>query len=144
MSIKFNHVCVVVRDLDEAVARYKAVLGAEPSFTIESVPGEGIKVAWFLVGDVGIELEQPIGPGAVARFLEKRGEGLHHISFTVDDVDSRMRSLLANGIELVGGDTQSYGVELEDGDTRTTVVPKLLFIHPRSANGVLIEYNQVD
>lgn len=144
MSIKFNHVSVVVKDLDEAVARYKVLLGTEPSHIIESVPGEGLKVALFTIGDVMIELEQPIGPGVAAKFLERRGEGLHHISFTVDDIDSRMHSLLANGVEVVGGDTQSYGVELQDGDTRTTVVPKLLFVHPRSANGVLVEFNQVD
>jgi methylmalonyl-CoA/ethylmalonyl-CoA epimerase len=144
MGIKFNHVSIVVRDLDEAVARYKVLLGTEPSHIVDSLPEEGLRVALFTIGDVMIELEQPIGPGVAARFLEKRGEGMHHISFTVDDIDSRMRSLLDNGIELVGGDTQSYGVELQQGDTQTTVVPKLLFVHPRSANGVLVEYNQVD
>ncbi|OGO04761.1 MAG: hypothetical protein A2Y91_03135, partial [Chloroflexi bacterium RBG_13_54_8] len=88
MAMKINHVSICVRNLDEAVARYKKILRVEKAFNFGIVEWEGVKAAGIPLGDFVLEFVEPVGTNTFSRFLEKHGEGLHHISFTVDDVES--------------------------------------------------------
>lgn len=130
MIKKIDHVSVVVKNLDEGLKAYENLLGIKPSH-VETVPDQGIKAAMLVLGDVEIELIEPISADSgVAKFLEKKGEGVHHICFEVDDVDKELQSLAARGVDLI------------DKQGRKGLAGKIGFIHPRSANGVLVELAQ--
>jgi len=125
-----HHVGIAVRRIDEAVERYRA-LGLQPE-TIEDVPSEGVRVAFLPAGPVRIELLESLRPdGVIARFIERRGEGLHHLAFVTDDIRPAMTRLKSEGFELV------------DSEPRRGAHGRLVaFIHPRSAHGVLFELVQ--
>ncbi len=126
-----SHIGIAVRSLDDALALFRA-LGLEASGR-EEVPGESVRVAFLPVGGTRVELIEPTAPAsAVARFIAKRGEGLHHISLEVDDIRAAMRDLAARGFELLSA-------EPREGAHGSLVC----FLHPRSAGGVLIELCQV-
>jgi methylmalonyl-CoA epimerase len=122
-----HHVGIAVRRLEDALAGYRA-FGFEPE-GIEEVPAQGVRVAFLQAGDVRLEfLESLAQDGVIARFVERRGEGLHHLAFAVDDVRAELRRLLAAGLELV------------DAEPRPGAHGRLVaFVHPRSAHGVLVE-----
>ena len=126
-----HHVGIAVRRIDEAVERYRA-LGLQPE-TIEDVPSEGVRVAFLPAGPVRIELLESLRPdGVIARFIERRGEGLHHLAFVTDDIRRAMTRLKSEGFELV------------DSEPRRGAHGRLVaFIHPRSAHGVLLEIVQI-
>jgi methylmalonyl-CoA epimerase len=126
MIKQISHLGMAVKDLDEAREFYRSVLGLESSDPI--IGGDGmIKVSMVKVGDTLIELLQPIGnEGVVAKFLEKRGEGFHHICYEVDDIDAEIRSLKAAGMEILG-------------EPRPGAEGMSVFLHPRGTHGVLIE-----
>jgi methylmalonyl-CoA epimerase len=126
MIKKISHLGVAVRDLEEARAFYRSILGLESSDPI--LGGEGaIEVSMVQVGDAIVELLQPVGnEGVMARFLEKRGEGIHHICYEVDDINAEVTSLKAKGIEIIG--------EPKPGAEGMSV-----FLHPRGTHGVLVE-----
>lgn len=128
-----NHVAVVVRNLDEALKLYQDLFGVKPS-KIEAVPEQGVKAAILPMGNGGeIELLEPIDPNAgVAKFLESKGEGIHHICLEVDDVDADLNKLAAKGVSLI------------DKKGRKGLAGKVGFIHPRAVKGVLIELAQVE
>lgn len=117
---------MAVRDLEEAREFYRSVLNLESSGPI--IGGDGtIKVSMVKVGDVLIELLQPIGnQGIMAKFLEKHGEGFHHICYEVDDISEEITSLKAAGLEVLG--------EPKPGAEGMSV-----FLHPRGTHGVLVE-----
>ncbi len=126
-----SHIGIAVRSLDDALALFRA-LGLEASGR-EEVPGESVRVAFLPVGGTRVELIEPTAPASpVARFIAKRGEGLHHISLEVDDIRAAMRDLAARGFELLSA-------EPREGAHGSLVC----FLHPRSAGGVLIELCQV-
>jgi len=129
--MKINHVSICVRNIDEALARYKTILEIEQVHDFGTVDLEGVKAAGISIGDFLLEFIQPVRPGPFSRFLEKRGEGLHHLSFTVDDVDRKQQYLLSKGVELA--DTSPRGVE--------SLNVKYILVRPRSANGVELEFN---
>jgi methylmalonyl-CoA epimerase len=131
MIKKVHHVAVVVKSLDEALKLYDNLFGAKPS-KIETIPQQGVKAALLPMGDGGeIELLEPIDPqGGVAKFLETRGEGVHHICLQVDDVDQELRKLADKGVQLI------------DKQGRPGLAGKIGFIHPKSTKGVLIELAQ--
>jgi methylmalonyl-CoA/ethylmalonyl-CoA epimerase len=130
MIKKVDHVAIAVRNLDEGLKTYENLLGIKPSH-IEEVPDQGIKAAVIVVGDVEIELIEPTNPDSgVAKFLEKKGEGIHHICLEVDDIDKELESLAAKGIDLI------------DKQGRKGLAGKIGFLHPRSTKGVLIELAQ--
>lgn len=130
MIKKVDHVAIAVRNLDEGLKTYENLLGIKPSH-IEEVPDQGIKAAMIVVGDVEIELIEPTNPDSgVAKFLEKKGEGIHHICLEVDDIDKELESLAAKGIDLI------------DKQGRKGLAGKIGFLHPRSTKGVLIELAQ--
>ena len=127
-----NHIGIAVRSIGEHRDYYENVLGAR--FTgIEAVPDQKLNVAFFEVGPEGhavkLELLEPTSEDStVARFIEKRGEGMHHIAYTVDDIEQRLRDLKEGGIRLV------------DESPRTGAHnTRIAFLHPKSTGGVLSE-----
>ena len=121
-----SHLGVAVKDLEEAREFYRSVLGLESSDPI--IGGDGtIKVSMVEIGNTLIELLQPIGnEGVIAKFLEKRGEGFHHICYEVDDIHAEISSLKAAGMEILG-------------EPRPGAEGMSVFLHPRGTHGVLIE-----
>jgi len=125
-----HHIGIAVRDLDAAVARYRA-FGLTLDSTAE-VPSEGVRAAFLSSGGARIELLEPLrDDSAIARFLEKRGEGLHHLAFATTDIVSEMDRLRREGFELIDSEPRpgAHG-------------RRVAFIHPRSAQGVLLELVQ--
>ncbi len=125
-----HHVGIAVQDLEAAIDRYRA-LGLSLDY-VDEVPGQHVRVAFLQAGGIHVELVSPTGPeSTVAGFLTKRGEGLHHLAFTVDDIAS----------ELVRLEKQSF--VLIDRAPRPGARGRLVaFLHPRSAHGVLLELVQ--
>lgn len=125
---KIDHLGIAVRNLDEAIATYQGILDLEFRGT-EEVVQQRVIVAKFNIDGVMIELLQPTDPeSAVARFLEKKGEGIHHVAYRVDDIDGCLRDLKEKGIPLID-EVARIGV----GGSR------IAFIHPKGAHGVLTE-----
>jgi methylmalonyl-CoA/ethylmalonyl-CoA epimerase len=125
-----HHVGIAVEHLEPAIERYKA-LGLTLDY-VDSVPAAGVRVAFLLAGAIHVELVEPVDPsGAVARFLAKRGEGLHHIAFSTHDITGELARLERQGFELVDR------VPRPGARGRTVA-----FLQPRSAHGVLIELVQ--
>lgn len=131
MIKRVHHIGIAVKNLKESAALFERVLGLKPS-AIEDVPCQRVSEAIYRVGEgIEIDLLEPTGPdSAVARFLERRGEGLHHICFEVDDVNAELKKMEEKGVELI------------DREGRDGVAGKIAFIHPKSVNGVLVELVQ--
>jgi methylmalonyl-CoA/ethylmalonyl-CoA epimerase len=128
MIEKLDHIGIAVKDLDQAMKLYREAFGIEPSLAYESAYTKA-KIAFFTVGESRIELIQPTNPESVmAKFLEKRGEGIHHICLRVKDVDSSLVALEAKGIALI--DKKARKVRDKE---------KVAFLSPKSTNGVLME-----
>ena len=122
-----HHVAVVVRDLNQALGFYRDRLGL-PVDLILPIPGDGVRIAFLPVGESKIELVQPIDSSTgVARFLESRGEGFHHVCVEVADIGAELTRLAGQGIELI------------DAAPRPGAEGPVAFIHPRSCHGVLVE-----
>jgi len=126
MIKKISHLGMAVKNLEEAREFYRSVLKLESADPI--VGGDGtLKVSMVKVGEVLIELLEPIGnEGIMAKFLEKRGEGFHHICYEVDDIHTAIASLKESGMEVLG--------EPKPGAEGMSV-----FLHPRATFGVLVE-----
>ena len=130
MITAVDHIGIAVRSIEERLLLYRT-LGLELAGS-EEVPSEKVRVAFLPVGDTRVELLEPTTPDSpVARFLEKRGEGLHHICFVVLDIRGAMEALAALGFELLSEEPRA-------GAHGSLVC----FLHPRSAGGVLIELSQ--
>lgn len=126
-----DHVAIAVKDLDAAVRYYVDVLGFPPP-ELEEVPEQKVRTAIFGHGMGRIELICPTEPGTgVAKFLEKRGEGLHHVCVEVADIEGTLRDMKARGVALLD-ETPKLGA----GGAR------IAFVHPRGAHGVLTELRQ--
>jgi methylmalonyl-CoA/ethylmalonyl-CoA epimerase len=129
MITSIHHIGIAVRDLDEAIALYTDALGIELTER-RLVPAEGVEVAFLPIGEGEIELVRPLEPdNAIARFLDRRGEGLHHICLVVDDIDALASRLKAAGARLLG-----------DRPRRDTHGRRYIFVHPASVHGVLLEF----
>jgi methylmalonyl-CoA/ethylmalonyl-CoA epimerase len=127
--VRIDHIGIAVKNLDEAVKFYKDVLGLELE-DIEEVPEENVRVAMFRVGETYIELLQgTTQDSAISKFIEKRGEGIHHIAIRVDDVDRSTEILKSRGAVLVYDKAR-----LVSKGSR-----KINFVHPKSTGGVLLE-----
>ncbi|MCP4901936.1 MAG: methylmalonyl-CoA epimerase [bacterium] len=127
---KLDHVGIAVASIDEAAGLYRA-LGL-PIEATESVAEQGVRVAFLPAGDTRLELLEPTGPDSpIARFLDRKGPGIHHLSLQVDDIKTAMTELAAQGYELLSDEPQS-------GAHGSLVC----FLHPRSAGGVLLELTQ--
>ena len=129
--MKLDHLAVAVRSIDAALELYRDGLG----LTVRhrgAVEHEAVEVAMLPAGDARIELLEPTGPdSAIARFLDKRGEGLHHVALEVDDLEAAVERLKAQGRRLVS-ETIKVGAEGY----------RYVFVHPSSAGGVLLELIQ--
>lgn len=124
---RVHHVAVVVRDLDAALRFYRDMLRLELD-VVMPIDSDGVKIGFLPVGESSIELVQPTrNDTGVARFLENRGEGFHHVCLEVDDLAAELDRLAAQGIELV------------DAVPRKGAEGPVAFIHPRSCHGVLVE-----
>jgi methylmalonyl-CoA/ethylmalonyl-CoA epimerase len=132
MIKKVDHLGIAVRDLAESASRWRDLLGYE-LYGMEDVPGRDVRVAFLRQeGSPPVELITPLEEGsAVDRFLNLRGEGVHHICYEVDDIRKARDSLKADGVRFVG---EAPGPGAEGAET--------IFIHPESFNGVLIELKQ--
>lgn len=126
-----DHLGIAVRSLDDALRFYRDALGLSPSVP-EEVPGEGVRVVFLPMGESRLELLEPLGPDSpVARFIEKRGEGIHHVCLRVSSLDEALAALKARGVSLIPPETR-----VGAGGRR------IAFVHPRSAGGVLIELKE--
>ncbi len=126
MIKQISHLGMAVKDLEEAREFYRTVFGLESSEPI--IGGDGmLRVSMVRVGHTLIELLQPIGSeGVMAKFLEKRGEGFHHICYEVDDIKAEIASIKAAGLEVLG-------------DPKPGAEGMSVFLHPRGTQGVLVE-----
>ncbi len=128
MLNKIYHLGYAVEDIEAASRFYRENFGAEPTEP-EVVGEQGVIATMFRVGESMVELVQPTRPDSpVGRFLERRGEGVHHVAYQVDDLETALRELKKNGVEIIDEDPRRGA-----GGTR------IAFIHPKSAFGVLTE-----
>lgn len=124
---KINHVAIAVKDIEAALDFWESKLGLKLDY-IEEVPSEASRVAFIPIGDSLIELVQPTRDDTgMAAYLEKRGEGMHHLCVEVENIDETFNRLKEQGVRLINSEPQ--------------VLPgrKMAFIHPKAANGVLVE-----
>jgi len=128
---KIEHIGIAVKDLDQAEKLYAAILGAEP-YKREEVKSEGVLTSFLRNGPNKIELLQSTTPdGPIAKFIEKKGEGMHHMAFAVQDIKAEMKRLASEGFRLLNEEPK------KGADNKW-----ICFVHPKSANGVLIELCQ--
>jgi methylmalonyl-CoA epimerase len=131
MIKKIDHIAVAVKDVEKAAEFYEKVLGLKLG-GIEEVEGMDVKVGFIPIGETRIELVQPLDPeSGVAKFIEKRGEGIHHICYEVDNVKKALETSKARGAKLID-ETPRRGAH-------NTLVG---FIHPKSTGGVLTELTE--
>jgi methylmalonyl-CoA/ethylmalonyl-CoA epimerase len=131
LPLAIDHVALAVADLDSALYHFRTVWGLVPSAR-EHVEDQGVEEALVSVGDSALQLVAPTGPDStVARFIAKRGEGLHHIAFEVDDLTATLDELRAQGVELIDSEPR------RGGGGRWVA-----FVHPRASHGVLLELIQ--
>lgn len=131
MIKKIDHIAIAVTDLDEEIKRYRDVLGLEFHGT-EVVADQKVKVAFFRVGDVHIELTAPTGEDSpVGKFIAKRGAGIHHIAYEVDDLGAQIKDFQEKEIKMIDSEPR-----IGAGNC------KIVFAHPKSFSGVLVELKQ--
>ena len=125
---KIEHIGIAVSDLNSAIRFYEDVLGLE-CYAIEEVADQKVKTAFFRIGETKIELLESINPeGPIGKFIEKRGEGIHHIAFAVDDVKEALNEIESKGVQLIDKQPRKGAEGLSIG-----------FLHPKSTFGVLVE-----
>jgi methylmalonyl-CoA/ethylmalonyl-CoA epimerase len=125
---KIEHIGIAVKNLNESNALFKKLLGVT-HYKIEDVESEGVRTSFFKIGNLKIELMEATRPDSpIAKFIEKKGEGIHHIAFDTEDVESKINSLSSDGFQLIN-DAPKDGADNK----------QIAFLHPKSTNGVLIE-----
>jgi len=130
MIKKVHHIGIAVRSLEEGLRFYRDTLGLPVAMTSE-LPQDGVRIAFLPLGEVLIELLEPMGPDTpLGRFLERRGEGVHHVALATDDIAREIEGLRARQVELV------------DAGARRGAEGLVCFLHPRAARGVLVELVQ--
>lgn len=130
MLKKIHHIGIVVRSIDAAYAFYRDTLSL-PVHKEDIIQDQGVKAALLTIGASEIELLEPIDPSTgVARFLERKGEGLHHLCFETDDVAREIATARTKGVVLI------------DQHPRRGLAGLICFLHPKASHGVLIEYAQ--
>jgi len=128
---KVHHIAVAVNSIAEALPVFSDALGLTVTHS-EEVPGQGVRVAVLPVGETWLELVEPTNPSsAVARFLQRQGEGIHHICFEVENLEATLAQLKEHGIRLV-----------DDKPRRGVEGARIAFVHPSSTHGVLVELHE--
>ncbi|ADR18957.1 methylmalonyl-CoA epimerase [Calditerrivibrio nitroreducens] len=130
MLKRIDHIGIAVKSLDEALIFYKSI-GVSP-YHFEEVESQKVKVAFVRVGESNIELLEPTSPESpIAKFIEKKGEGMHHIAYEVSDIKNALEVLKSQGCQLI------------DNEPKVGAHNKLIaFVHPKSVSGVLTELSQ--
>jgi methylmalonyl-CoA/ethylmalonyl-CoA epimerase len=129
MVKKVDHIGIAVKSLDESLSFYTDILGL-PLESIEEVPSQRVKVAFIPVGETRLELLEPTSTDSpIAKFIEKRGEGIHHIALGVESIEARIKEMQENGIKMIDNEPRpgAHGT-------------KVAFLHPKSTGGVLYEF----
>lgn len=130
MPKRIDHIAIIVRDIEQALVFYRDMLGIAPG-EIKEVPTEQVRIAFLPMGGPGgseIELIEPTAPdSSLAKFLEKRGEGLHHICLEVENIDAEL------------ADMREKGAPVLDKQPRIAAEGRAIFLHPKGTNGVLLE-----
>lgn len=128
---KIEHIGIAVKELATANEVYEKLLGV-PAYKIEEVLSEGVRTSFFECGESKIELLEATTPDSpIAKFIEKRGEGIHHIAFAVDDIEAEMKRLNLEGFTILNQEPK------RGADNKLVV-----FLHPKSSHGVLVELCQ--
>ena len=123
-----EHIGIAVRSIDESIKFYEDVLGLK-CYTIEEVADQKVKTAFFQIGQTKIELLESTDPeGPIGKFIEKRGEGIHHIAFAANDLQSSLEELKGKGIKLIDEQSRKGAEGLN-----------IAFLHPKATFGVLTE-----
>ena len=131
MIKKIEHIGIAVKNLDESNALFKKLFGAA-HYKVEKVESEAVSTSFFMLGDTKIELLEASGENsAIAKFIEKKGEGIHHIAYEVDNIDEEMARLKSEGFDLI------HQQPKDGADNK-----RICFLHPKSTNGVLVELCQ--
>lgn len=129
--IKINHVAIAVSDVEESLKFWRDAMGLQVDH-IEDVPSQKAQVVFIPVGDSEVELVKPTSPDTgVARFIEEKGGGMHHLCFEVDNIDEMLLDMKEKGVRLIN----EVALELPGR--------KMAFVHPKSTNGVLVELYEV-
>ncbi|MBK8883574.1 MAG: methylmalonyl-CoA epimerase [Bacteroidales bacterium] len=124
-----EHIGIAVASLEKAISFYEGVLGLK-CYKIEEVADQKVRTAFLLVGETKIELLESTDPeGPIGKFIEKRGEGIHHIAFAVEKIEAHLAHAESEGVKLIDS-VPRKGAEGLD----------IAFLHPKSASGVLIEF----
>lgn len=128
---KIEHIGIAVKDINASNDLFKTLFG-QPHYKIEDVESEGVKTSFFECGPNKIELLQATNPGSpIAKFIEKKGEGIHHIAFAVDDIESEIKRLKEEGFRMIHEEPK------KGADNKL-----IAFLHPKASNGVLVELCQ--
>lgn len=131
MVKKIEHIGIAVKNMDDANILFEKMLGV-PSYKMEAVESEGVLTSFFQTGNNKIELLVATNPESpIAKFLEKKGEGIHHIAFDVDDIEAEITRLKNEGFVLINE------IPKKGADNKLVV-----FLHPKNTNGVLVELCQ--
>ena len=129
--LKIEHIAIAVKDINSSNALFSKLLGKEP-FKEEEVAGEKVKTSFFQMGESKIELLEALSEeSSIAKFIQRNGEGVHHIAFEVADIHAEMKRLKDEGFALLS-DEPKMGADNK----------LICFVHPKSANGVLVELCQ--
>ena len=126
--LHIEHIGIAVTDLESAIDLYEGILGTS-CYKIEEVPDQKVRTAFFRIGETKIELlESTDTEGPIGKFIEKRGEGIHHLAFSVNNIEERLSEASAAGIRLIDNLPRKGADGLD-----------IAFLHPKSTSGVLIE-----
>lgn len=128
---KLEHIGIAVKNLEESNALFARLLG-KPHYKVEEVESEGVRTSFFEVGGIKIELLEATRPDSpIAKFIEKKGEGIHHLAFEADPIQDKMNQLAAEGFTLLA-EKPKAGADNKE----------IVFLHPKTTNSVLIELCQ--
>lgn len=128
MIQKIEHIGIAVKNINESNALFKKLFGKD-HYKIEAVESEGVSTSFFMLGETKIELVAATNEtSSIAKFIEKKGEGIHHIAYAVDNIELEMERLKQEGFELINQ-------RPKDGADNK----RICFLHPKSTNGVLVE-----
>lgn len=131
MIKKIEHIGIAVKNMESSNALFSKLFGKE-HYKMEAVESEGVSTSFFMLGETKIELLQATNENsAIAKFIEKKGEGIHHIAYEVDNIENEMARLKGEGFEFINP-------QPKDGADNK----RICFLHPKSTNGVLVELCQ--
>jgi methylmalonyl-CoA/ethylmalonyl-CoA epimerase len=131
MIQKIEHIGIAVKDLNHSNELFKKLFGKD-HYKVEAVESEGVSTSFFMLGETKIELLQAThSDSAISKFIEKKGEGIHHIAYAVDNIVTEMERLRAEGFEILNKEPK-HGADNK----------LICFLHPKSTNGILVELCQ--